>query len=240
MCVCAGCCWRSLLFSAGCKRGPLRSNEVAYVAVPQAVLRDRVAALYNKVGIVTNGQKLEILEQQKRFVKVRTASQQEGWIELRYLVGQDVFDGFEKLAKENGATPAQAKGVTRAELNMHLTPARDAEKLYQLAEGEKVDILKRATAERQTAGASKGFSLSNQSKPEPRKPGSKPAIPVKGTPATASATVRDANAAPPQVINANVPQPAPSRRQARRSRSRWTTGGWCATSRAAWAGRWPE
>ena len=125
-------------FSAGCKQGPLRSNEVAYVAVPQAVLRDRVSAIYNKVGTVSNGQKLEILEHQKRFVKVRTAGNQEGWVEVRFLAGQDVYDGFEKMAKENVAAPAQAKGATRAELNLHLTPARDAEKLYQLAEGEKV------------------------------------------------------------------------------------------------------
>ncbi len=98
-----------VLFPAGCRRGPMKSNEVAYVAVPQAVLRDRMAALYNKVGTVTSGQKLEILERQKRFVKVRTASQQEGWIEQRFLATQEVFDGFEKLAKENLATPVQAK-----------------------------------------------------------------------------------------------------------------------------------
>ena len=207
--VCLGLLLALVLIAAGCTRGPLRSNEVAYVAVPQAVLRDRVAALYNKVGIVSNGQRLEVLEHQKRFVKVRTVGGQEGWVELRYLIGQDIFDGFEKLSKENGATPAQAKGVTRAELNLHLTPARDSEKLYQLAEGEKVDVLKRATAERQTADAPKGFRLSNQSRREPQKPGSKPAVPVKGV-AASSPTVRDANIAPPQVINANVPQPAPA------------------------------
>jgi hypothetical protein len=50
-----------IALSGGCKRGPLRSSEVAYVAVPQAVLRDRVAALYSIVGIVTNGQRLQIL-----------------------------------------------------------------------------------------------------------------------------------------------------------------------------------
>jgi hypothetical protein len=92
---------------------------------------------------------------------------------------------------------------------MHLTPARDSEKLYQLAEGSKVDILKRATAEKQTPGAPKSFSLSNQSKPEPRKPkGSKPAAPGKGAPATPPATVRDANAVPSRVIDANLPPPA--------------------------------
>ena len=161
-------------FFAGCKQGPLRSNEVAYVAVPQAVLRDRVSAIYNKVGTVTNGQKLEILEHQKRFVKVRTAGNQEGWVEVRFLAGQDVYDGFEKMAKENATAPAQAKGATRAELNLHLTPARDSEKLYQLPEAAKVDILKRATAEKPAAGATKSSSLSNHPKREPpQKPGSK-------------------------------------------------------------------
>jgi SH3-like domain-containing protein len=196
-------------FSAGCKQGPLRSNEVAYVAVPQAVLRDRVSAIYNKVGIVTNGQKLEILEHQKRFVKVRTAGNQEGWVEVRFLAGQDVYDGFEKMAKENAAAPAQAKGATRAELNLHLTPARDSEKLYQLPEAEKVDILKRATAEKPAAGATKGSSLSNHPKREPQKPG-KQAVPVKAVPAAALPTVRDANAAPSQVIQTNAQQPAPA------------------------------
>jgi SH3-like domain-containing protein len=196
-------------FSAGCKRGPLRSNEVAYVAVPQAVLRDRVSAIYNKVGTVTNGQKLEILEHQKRFVKVRTAGNQEGWVEVRFLAGQDVYYGFEKMAKENAVAPAQAKGATRAELNLHLTPARDSEKLYQLPEAAKVDILRRATAEKPAAGTTKGSSLSNHPKREPQKPGSKQAVPVKAVPATPP-TVRDANVAPPQVIQANAPQPAPA------------------------------
>jgi SH3-like domain-containing protein len=196
-------------FSAGCKQGPLRSNEVAYVAVPQAVLRDRVSAIYNKVGTVSNGQKLEILEHQKRFVKVRTAGNQEGWVEVRFLAGQDVYDGFEKMAKENVAAPAQAKGATRAELNLHLTPARDSEKLYQLPEAEKVDILKRATAVKPAASAPKNSSLSNQPKREPQKPGSKQAVAVKGVPSTPP-TVRDANASPPRVIQANAPQTGPA------------------------------
>ena len=205
VCLC-GLLLGFVLFPSGCKRGPLKSNEVAYVAVPQAVLRDRMAALYNKVGTVTSGQKLEILERQKRFVKVRTANKQEGWIEQRFLAGQEVFDGFEKLAKENVATPVQAKGMVRAELNVHLTPARDAEKLYQLNDGDKVDMLKRDATERSTASAPKGFSLPNQSKAAPRKPDSKQAPPVKGTSLSRPATVRDANASAP-VSNANVPPP---------------------------------
>ena len=138
----------SLLMVSACKRGPLRGNEVGFVAAPQVNLRDRVAAIYNKVGVVKNGDKVEILEHQKRFVRVRTARGEEGWMEQRYLVGEDIFNGFQKLLEDNRNTPVQAHGTTRAELNMHITPSRDSEKLYQLADAEKVELLKRAIGER--------------------------------------------------------------------------------------------
>jgi SH3-like domain-containing protein len=139
-------CLAGLLLACG--RGSLRTKEVAYVSAQQATLRDRLAPVYNKVATVNNGERVEILETKKRFAHVRTASGAEGWVELRNLVNAEVFEGFGKLAKENGATPAQAAGLTRAPLNMHLTPDRDSEHLYQLKDGEKVDIVKRATAEK--------------------------------------------------------------------------------------------
>lgn len=141
-------CLFTILLIPACKRGPLQSNEVAYVAAPQVNLRDRLAAIYNRVGTASNGERVEILDRQKRFAKVRTAAGLEGWVEQRYLVPEETFEAFQKLAEENKETPAQGQGATRAALNMHITPARDSEKLYQLSEAEKVQILKRATAER--------------------------------------------------------------------------------------------
>src|SRR6202043_3472617 len=49
--------------------------------------------------------------------------------------------------------PVQAPGVLRNDTNLHVTPGRDTEHLYQLASGAKVAILKRATAEKQTGAA---------------------------------------------------------------------------------------
>jgi SH3-like domain-containing protein len=137
----------------GCKRGPLKQADVMYVSAPQANLRDRVSAVYNKVGTVYAGEKVEVLEKQKRFVHVKTSSGKDGWIEMRYLAGQDVFDGFEKLKKENEKTPVEARGITRAEVNIHLTPDREGDHLYQMKEGEKVEILKKASSEKNTGGA---------------------------------------------------------------------------------------
>jgi hypothetical protein len=137
-----------IALAAGCKRQSLAHHEYMYVSAAETSLRDRVAMLYNKVGTVHNGDRVEVLEKQRRFLKVRTSSGQEGWVEERSLVPQDVYDGFQKLASDNASTPVQARGATRAELNMHLTPSREGEHLYQLKDGEKVDILRRATAEK--------------------------------------------------------------------------------------------
>ena len=144
-----------LALSAACKRQSLTHHEYMYVSAAETSLRDRVATMYNKMGTVHNGDRVEVLEKERRFVRVRSDSGQEGWIEERSLIPQDVFDGFQKLAQDNADTPVQARGTTRAELNMHVTPSRDAEHLYQLKDGEKVEVLRRATAEKNPPKAAK-------------------------------------------------------------------------------------
>jgi SH3-like domain-containing protein len=137
---------------AACGHGRHRVLEVAYVSAPQAALRDQVSAIYSRVGNVQNGERVEVVDREKRFARVRTASGIEGWIEQRFLVDQKTFDGLQKLSQENQNDPPQATGILRNDTNLHLTPGRDTEHLYQLASGAKVSLLKRATAEKQ-AGA---------------------------------------------------------------------------------------
>jgi SH3-like domain-containing protein len=137
-----------LLFPA-CSRGRHRVLDVAYVSAPQAALRDQVAAIYNRVGDVKNGERVEVLEREKRFARVRTANGLEGWIEQRYLVDQKTYDALQKLTQDHQDDPVQAPGVLRNETNLHIMPGRESEHLYQLTAGAKVSILKRATAEKQ-------------------------------------------------------------------------------------------
>ncbi len=131
----------------GCKPRTVK-RELAYVSAPQVNLRDRVAAVYNKAGVVSNGEQVEVLERSRRFVRVRSPRGEEGWIEQRYLVGPEIFEALQTLASENSSAPVQAVATARSSLNMHVEPGRDTEHLYQLKEGEKVQVLKRATAER--------------------------------------------------------------------------------------------
>jgi SH3-like domain-containing protein len=138
-----------LLGISACNRGRHHVLEVNYVSAVQATLRDQVATVYNRVGTVKNGERVEVLEREKRFARVRTSGGFEGWIEQRFLVDQQTYDGLQKLTQDNTSDPVQSPGVLRTETNLHLTPGRESEHLYQLSSGAKVSVLKRATAEKQ-------------------------------------------------------------------------------------------
>jgi SH3-like domain-containing protein len=142
----AALCLSSVILLSGCNRGHGRVLEIAYVSGVQAVLRDHVAAVYEKAGVVKNGDRVEVLDRDRHFVKVRTSTGVVGWMEQRYLASQDVFDQIQKLTADNQNDPVQAQGVTRNDTNLHVEPGRDTEHLYQILSGEKLALLKRGTA----------------------------------------------------------------------------------------------
>lgn len=150
----------------GCSRGR-RALEINYISAPQAALRDQVSAVYNKVGVVKNGERVEVLDRERRFVKVRTSSGAEGWMEQRYLISQKVYDQLQKLAQDHRDDPVQAAGVTRNDTNIHLEPARDSEHLYQLTTGEKVSIIKRATTEKEPGVSPPAAPANKKGAPSP-------------------------------------------------------------------------
>ena len=171
-----------LLLLSACNRGRGRVLEIAYVSGVQAILRDHVAAVYEKAGVVKNGERVEVLDHDRRFVKVRTATGATGWVEQRYLVGQDVYDRIQKLTADNQNDPVQAQGATRNDTNLHVEPGRDAEHLYQISSGEKLALLRRSTAEKPGVVAPPSRSTSRADTPVTNKdePDNKPvpALPV--------------------------------------------------------------
>jgi SH3-like domain-containing protein len=171
-------CLTGVIFSSACNRGRGHVLEIAYVAAVQANLRDQVAAVYEKAGVVKNGDRVEVLDHDRRFVKVRTATGATGWLEQRYLVGQDVYDRIQKLTADNQNDPVQAQATTRNDTNLHVVPGRDSEHLYQISSGEKLALLKRGTAEKPGSVASPSRSASAASSARRDKKAPAPIIPV--------------------------------------------------------------
>jgi SH3-like domain-containing protein len=165
-------CFVSALFLVSCHRGGGRVLEIAYVSGIQANLRDHVAAVYEKTGVIKNGDRVEVLDHDRHFVKVRAANGETGWVEQRYLVSQDVYDRIQKLTADNQTDPVQAQGTTRNDTNLHVEPGRDTEHLYQILAGEKLSLLKRGTADKPGAvmPASRNKSNGSNNNNDDKKP----------------------------------------------------------------------
>jgi SH3-like domain-containing protein len=170
----------SVSFLAGCSGGPSGRAEFVYVAIPEASLRDRVATIYTKTGLVHNGERLQVLErmQNKRFVRVRTPRGEEGWLQERFLADQQTYDQFARLAEQYRAAPAQATATIELQVKVHVLPGRKTGYLYLLNEKDKVELLERRTVDRNaTPGREEKpkDADADSSDDEPDKPG-QPAI----------------------------------------------------------------
>ena len=134
------------LLSGGCKRldKAVAPTEV-YVTAKQAFLRDRVAAVSNRTGEVSNGDKLTVIGRQRRFLHVRTPSGTEGWIEEKLTADQGIADQFDALKAQHIHDGSVAGAVTRDEVYLHLSPGRETIHFYRLPENEPLTLIERAT-----------------------------------------------------------------------------------------------
>lgn len=131
---------------AGCNRLERKPpNETVYVLAKQTYLRDRVAAVSNRVAMVQNGEKLVLLERGRRFLRVKTENGESGWIEEHAVVNPDVVTGFGELQKSHAKDPVIATAVLRDDGYLHLKPGRDTDRFYLLPEGDKLQMLLRAS-----------------------------------------------------------------------------------------------
>lgn len=166
----------------GCGRfSPAPRKDYVYVSAKETYLRDRLAAVTNRVADVQNGNRLEVVGQDRRFYQVKTEKGAVGWIDDHVVIDQKTYDRFSALDKEHAHDPVVVTGALRDDSYLHVAPGRKEEHFYLLPENAKIELLMRSSLEKAVPAQAVPVPL-----PEPKKK----------EPKSGKAKKRDPNAAP--------------------------------------------
>ncbi|HVP00182.1 MAG TPA: SH3 domain-containing protein [Bryobacteraceae bacterium] len=93
------------------------------------------------VATVKHGDKLDVLELRRRFIRVRTTDGVEGWTDSNLLLTDQQMGDLRRLAEDAAKLASQGKATPFDVLNMHSAPSRQSPSFFQIAEGESVEII---------------------------------------------------------------------------------------------------
>jgi hypothetical protein len=175
--ITVGCSWeknpRSVPAIGSAFVGPIKLN-----------LREEIHPKSQTVATVEHGDKVDIVQIRRRFVRVRTARGQEGWTDSRQLLSNEQMDALSALADYASKLGSQGKATVYDALNVHTEPTRPSTSFYQLHEGMMVDVLGHKLTPRSNEPP-KPAVLVQRSEPRarPKKPKKEPKIPPPPKPA---------------------------------------------------------
>jgi len=118
-----------------------RAIGEAFAGPANLDVRKEIAPKSGVVAIVHYGDKLEILQQRRHFLKIRTPKGAEGWVDERLLLDAGAVKALEQLSKDTQKYPSQGKATTYDLLNVHTDPNRASPSYLQVQAGERVDVI---------------------------------------------------------------------------------------------------
>ncbi len=130
--------------------------EFAYVLPDSVTLLDSRAEIHTVVATLKSGDRVEILSRDNDWAEAQAPAGPKGWVETKYLMPSQVYEGGEQLIRDLKDIPVQAEGHTTFEVNLRLSPSRDGELLSRLDRNQKVQIFGRRLVARPPSGGESG------------------------------------------------------------------------------------
>jgi hypothetical protein len=130
-------------FLISCSPEPSRPPALgeAYVGPATLNLRQELAPKSPVSATLKHGDKLDIVEYRRRFVKVRTSQGAEGWTDMRQLLTPEQMTGLQRMAESVSQYPSHGAASVYEPLNMHSEPNRVSPSFWQVPENAKVDVI---------------------------------------------------------------------------------------------------
>jgi SH3-like domain-containing protein len=132
-----------LCILAACSKGPPPARPIGEAFVGPATLKIRsdIPLQSTAVTTVKHGDRLQILQTKRRFLRVRTEHGVEGWTDDRQLLAAADMTALRELTGRAAKMPSQGVATTYAPLNIHTQPALSSPSFLQLKENEHFDVL---------------------------------------------------------------------------------------------------
>jgi hypothetical protein len=136
------CYLATALLLCGCGSGG-REPAIGegFVASATLNLRQELGPRQPSVATVRHGERLEILDRRRRFVKVRASSGAVGWIDGDLLFGPDQMEGLRSLGRWAATLPSQGQATVLETLNVHTEPSRESPSFQQFREGDHAAVV---------------------------------------------------------------------------------------------------
>lgn len=137
----ATCVLAAFLVSCSDQTTQTRAIGEAYVAPATLMLRQELTPKAAVSATVKHGDKLQILEYKRRFVKVRTAQGAEGWTDNRQLLTPAQMAALRSMAESASKYPSQGAATVFEPLNIHTEPNRASPSFWQIPDNVSVDVI---------------------------------------------------------------------------------------------------
>jgi hypothetical protein len=132
------CFW---LASCSSSPPPQPTTGVAFAGPATLNLRKELASKSATIGTARHGDKLDVLEMRRRFIKVRTAEGVVGWTDSNLLLSPQQMDDLRRLAETAARLPSQGSATAFDVLNIHAEPSRQSPSFFQIPESGVVEVI---------------------------------------------------------------------------------------------------
>jgi hypothetical protein len=120
---------------------PQQATGTGYAGPASLNLRSELGAKSQVVATAKHGDRLEVLETRRRFVKVRTAAGVVGWTDVNQLLSEQQMSDLRRLAASAAQLPSQGAATVYEALNIHAEPYRQSASFFQIPEGGSVEVI---------------------------------------------------------------------------------------------------
>lgn len=130
-----------LLALTGCGK---QSSEVlgeAYVAPATLNLRRDLTQKNSAVAVLKHGDRVGVIDVRRRFVKVRTMSGAEGWVDSFQLLSPEQMNQVRQENQRALVLPSEGAATVYEALNIHIDPSRQSSAFAKIPEGGSVAVL---------------------------------------------------------------------------------------------------